>query len=154
MDDFCITHSRNHMVQSGRIKVCEICDQNIQDISVAAAESVQSAAWSVETARRILKDGVKIQALGPATDAVITGLIKVLVAHIDEQSADLKAAIGVGRAAILTERTFILEWLETEISSIPTYSNGSTNMHHDAYWMKSEVYDLLKKAREIFGDAK
>jgi hypothetical protein len=56
----------------------------------------------VETAREVLRQGINIQATGEATNAVITGLIEKLLAHIGELEADLKAAVALGRAYALS----------------------------------------------------
>jgi cobalamin biosynthesis protein CbiD len=52
----------------------------------------------VETAREMLRTGINIQATGEATNAIVTGLIEKLLAHIDELEADLKVAVALGRA--------------------------------------------------------
>jgi hypothetical protein len=53
----------------------------------------------VETAREMLRVGINIQATGEATNAIITGLLEKLLAHIDELEADLKCAIAIGKMA-------------------------------------------------------
>lgn len=52
----------------------------------------------VETAREMLRAGINIQAIGDATNAVITGLLQKLLAHIDDLGADLRCSIALGRA--------------------------------------------------------
>ena len=52
----------------------------------------------IETGREMLRVGINIQATGDATNAVVTGMVKALLDHIDELEADLKAAIALGRA--------------------------------------------------------
>lgn len=56
----------------------------------------------VETVREMLRIGINIQATGEATNAVVTGMVKALLDHIDELEADLKAAVALGRAYALT----------------------------------------------------
>lgn len=53
----------------------------------------------VERIRELLKIGIHLQAAGPVTDQVVSGMLKVLFAHIDELEADLKCAIAVGQMA-------------------------------------------------------
>lgn len=50
-----------------------------------------------EVARKMLADGIKIQATGEATDRIVAGVIKSLLDHIDELEADLKCAVAVAR---------------------------------------------------------
>lgn len=56
----------------------------------------------VETVREMLRIGINIQATGEATNAVVTGMVKALLDHIDELEADLKAAVALGRAYALS----------------------------------------------------
>ena len=59
----------------------------------------------VDSVREMLRMGINIQATGEATNAVITGMIKCLLDHIDELEADLKAAIALGKAYASTPRS-------------------------------------------------
>lgn len=59
---------------------------------------------AVEKAREMLALGIDIQAAGDATNAVVTGIVKSLLDHIDELEADLECAIAVGRYAAATAR--------------------------------------------------
>ena len=54
---------------------------------------------AVEKARAMLVDGINIQALGEATNQVVTGIIESLLEHIDDLNSDLQCAIAVGRYA-------------------------------------------------------
>lgn len=56
----------------------------------------------VEKVREMLNTGINIQATGEATNAVVTGMVKALLDHIDELEADLKAAVALGRAYALS----------------------------------------------------
>lgn len=38
------------------------------------------------------------------------------------------------------------EWLDAEITAIPTRYHGDPSHDHDAYWFKTEVLDLIRKA--------
>lgn len=57
---------------------------------------------AVQKARDMLATGIRIQATGPATDAIVSGIIQSLLDHIDELEADLNVAIAVGRVAART----------------------------------------------------
>lgn len=52
------------------------------------------------------------------------------------------------------EANKVIEWLECEIEAIPTRYHGDPFYDNDAYWMKCEVRDLLKKAADIFSAPK
>lgn len=52
----------------------------------------------VDTVREMYQQGINIQATGEATNAVVTGMVKALLDHIDELEADLKAAVALGKA--------------------------------------------------------
>lgn len=54
---------------------------------------------AVQRARDMLDAGINIQTTGEATNAIVAGIIRSLLDHIDELEADLKAAIAVGRLA-------------------------------------------------------
>lgn len=54
---------------------------------------------AIQAARDMLAAGINIQATGEATNAVVTGMLTALFAHIDELEADLNCAIAVGRLA-------------------------------------------------------
>lgn len=58
-----------------------------------------STAWVADEAREILAAGVDIQVTGAATNAVVAGIIRALLDHIDNLKADLDVAIAVGRYA-------------------------------------------------------
>ncbi len=44
----------------------------------------------------------------------------------------------------------VIEWLDTEITAIDTMYRGDPSYEHDAYWMKSEVLDVVESARKAF----
>ncbi len=44
----------------------------------------------------------------------------------------------------------VIEWLDAEITAIDTMYRGDPSYEHDAYWMKSEVLDVVKLARKAF----
>jgi hypothetical protein len=54
---------------------------------------------AVDRVRETLAVGINIQATGEATNAVVTGMVKCLLDHIDELEADLNCAVAVGRMA-------------------------------------------------------
>lgn len=66
-----------------------------QSIKLASDETRPA----VEKVRETLRVGINIQAIGEATNAVVTGMVKCLVDHIDELEADLNCAVTVGRMA-------------------------------------------------------
>jgi hypothetical protein len=54
---------------------------------------------AVDRVRETLAVGINIQATGEVTNAVVTGMVKCLLDHIDELEADLNCAVAVGRMA-------------------------------------------------------
>lgn len=54
---------------------------------------------AVDRVRETLRVGINIQATGEATNAVVTGMVKCLLDHIDELEADLNCAVALGRMA-------------------------------------------------------
>lgn len=46
----------------------------------------------------------------------------------------------------------VIEWLDAEITAIDTMYRGDPSYEHDAYWMKSEVLDVVELARKAFSD--
>jgi hypothetical protein len=69
--------------------------------SAPSGEVVASDAtkWAADKARRMLADGINIQVTGEATNAIVTGVIKSLLDHVDDLRADLNCAIAIGRLA-------------------------------------------------------
>lgn len=49
--------------------------------------------WAADGARKILDIGIEIQGAEPVTNAVVAGLIKMLLDHIDNLKADPDVAI-------------------------------------------------------------
>lgn len=46
----------------------------------------------------------------------------------------------------------VIEWLDAEITAIDTMYRGDPSYEHDAYWMKSNVLDVVELARKAFAD--
>ncbi|MEZ2402826.1 hypothetical protein ACBR19_14550 [Raoultella planticola] len=44
----------------------------------------------------------------------------------------------------------VIEWLDAEITAIDTMYRGEPSYERDAYWMKSEVLDVVELARKAF----
>ncbi|EIC3155971.1 hypothetical protein K9015_003290 [Salmonella enterica] len=44
----------------------------------------------------------------------------------------------------------VIEWLDAEITAIDTMYRGDPSYEHDAYWMKSNVLDVVELARKAF----
>ncbi|EPX9548731.1 hypothetical protein ACW6GR_000046 [Klebsiella michiganensis] len=44
----------------------------------------------------------------------------------------------------------VIEWLDAEITAIDTMYRGDPCYEHDAYWMKSEVLNVVELARKAF----
>ena len=44
----------------------------------------------------------------------------------------------------------VIEWLDAEITAIDTMYRGDPSYERDAYWMKSEVLDVVELARKAF----
>lgn len=44
----------------------------------------------------------------------------------------------------------VIEWLNAEITAIDTMYRGDPSYEHDAYWMKSNVLDVVELARKAF----
>lgn len=63
-----------------------------------ALESDKTRA-AVAKVREMVRQGINIQATGEATNATVAGVIKDLLAHIDELESDLNCAVAVGRMA-------------------------------------------------------
>lgn len=61
----------------------------------------------------------------PATDRIVAGI------KVDAQSE-------------------VIEWLDAEITAIDTMYRGDPSYERDAYWMKSEVLDVVELARKAF----
>lgn len=47
-------------------------------------------------------------------------------------------------------RAEVIEWLDAEISAIDPVYRGDPSYEHDAYWMKTEVQDLIESSRKVF----
>lgn len=47
-------------------------------------------------------------------------------------------------------RSEVIEWLDAEISAIDPVYRGDPSYEHDAYWMKSNVLDVVELARKAF----
>lgn len=47
-------------------------------------------------------------------------------------------------------RSEVIEWLDAEISAINPVYRGDPSYEHDAYWMKSNVLDVVELARKAF----
>lgn len=77
---------------------CDNCDKGASERLLGHIMSDETRP-AADKAREMLAIGIRIQATGEATDAVVTGIIKSLLDHIDELEADLKCAIAVGRVA-------------------------------------------------------
>lgn len=53
--------------------------------------------------------------------------------------------------AFLAEvRSEVIEWLDAEITAIDTMYRGDPSYDRDAYWMKTEVLDVVELARKAF----
>lgn len=46
----------------------------------------------------------------------------------------------------------VIEWLDAEITAIDTMYRCDPSYEHDAYWMKSNVLDVVELARKAFAD--
>ncbi|EBB8134206.1 hypothetical protein EB259_14650 [Salmonella enterica] len=44
----------------------------------------------------------------------------------------------------------VIEWVDAEITAIDTMYRGDPSYEHDAYWMKSNVLDVVELARKAF----
>lgn len=76
-----------------------------------------------EVTRYVSADGYEPET--PATDRIVAGI------KVDAQSE-------------------VIEWLDAEITAIDTMYRGDPSYERDAYWMKSEVLDVVELARKAF----
>ncbi|MES4783614.1 hypothetical protein L0B07_23375 [Raoultella ornithinolytica] len=79
--------------------------------------------YEVEVTRYVSADGYEPET--PATDRIVAGI------KVDAQSE-------------------VIEWLDAEITAIDTMYRGDPSYERDAYWMKSEVLDVVELARKAF----
>lgn len=49
-----------------------------------------------------------------------------------------------------TAQSEVIEWLDAEITALDTMYRGDPSYERDAYWMKSEVLDVVELARKAF----
>ncbi|HEM8686452.1 TPA: hypothetical protein U2Q49_000812 [Citrobacter koseri] len=66
---------------------------------------------------------------------------------IDEETPATDALLAEARAQAQSE---VIEWLDAEITAIDTMYRGDPSYEHDAYWMKSNVLDVVELARKAF----
>ncbi|HHS9709962.1 TPA: hypothetical protein ACTW9I_004247 [Raoultella planticola] len=97
------------------------------DTAVMDHDWNDTSEWSwVENETEVIRavlDALKPET--PATDRIVAGI------KADAQSE-------------------VIEWLDAEITAIDTMYRGDPSYERDAYWMKSEVLDVVELARKAF----
>lgn len=113
----------------------------VQDTWLVGPPDLKAMSGSVDSDRVI-----QLHFRRPATDADRKWLLEAINAKIAADGATLEMPDLAAENAKLE----CLDWLETEVMAIDPVYRGSPTYDHDAYWMKSEVYDLINKARAAF----
>lgn len=85
--------------QRGEFMCCVECGSSYGNGVRLMSDGTRPA---TQAARDMLAAGINIQATGEATNAIVTGMLTDLFAHIDELEADLNCAVAVGRYAART----------------------------------------------------
>lgn len=93
------------------------------DAAIDAFNAEEMPETGMLNAYFILRDSIRIPT--PATDRIVAGI------KADAQSE-------------------VIEWLDAEITAIDTMYRGDPSYERDAYWMKSEVLDVVELARKAF----
>lgn len=93
-------------------------------------------------------------------NGVQLGYIKVPTVETDPALETIRIAVSLQDPTPATDRIVagikadaqseIIEWLDAEITAIDTMYRGDPSYEHDAYWMKSEVLDVVELARKAF----
>ncbi|EAA9739157.1 hypothetical protein D7F60_10840 [Salmonella enterica] len=87
-------------------------------------------------------DGEPMDALLRLCDA--QGSITSLMNY---ETPDTDVFLAEVRASAQSE---VIEWLDAEITAIDTMYRGDPSYKYDAYWMKSNVLDVVELARKAF----
>ncbi|ENK5206808.1 hypothetical protein AB3T73_000252 [Klebsiella aerogenes] len=73
-----------------------------------------------------------------------------LVKAVDEVYSNTPATDRIVAGIKADGQSEVIEWLDAEITAIDTMYRGDPSYEHDAYWMKSEVLDVVELARKAF----
>lgn len=97
-----------------------------------------------------------------AIDAIHNDAVFITDAHYEQCPPEAQKIIGAlavlqipAYQAFLAEvraqaQSEVIEWLNAEITAIDTMYRGDPSYEHDAYWMKSNVLDVVELARKAF----
>ena len=66
---------------------------------------------------------------------------------VEQYVSEFRKCLAEVRAQAQSE---VIEWLDAEITAIDTMYRGDPSYEHDAYWMKSNVLDVVELARKAF----
>lgn len=91
-----------------------------------------------------------VQTLYYESDGIVGYHLSGEIAKWDDVMPDLWAETPATDAYLAEVRAEIIEWLDAEISAIDPVYRGDPSYEHDAYWMKTEVQDLIESARKVF----
>lgn len=122
---------RDTAMQALKSQVEQLAAENV--VLKQAAEFATASDMWIEQADGMLDyryhewyvDVLKTAMETPATDRIVAGI------KADAQSE-------------------VIEWLDAEITTIDTMYRGDPSYERDAYWMKSEVLDVVELARKAF----
>ncbi|SFA95250.1 hypothetical protein SAMN05216502_104277 [Citrobacter amalonaticus] len=105
---------------------------------------------------------VQIAAELSAIDAIHNDAVFITDAHYEQCPPEAQKIIGAlavlqipAYQSFLVEvraqaQSEVIEWLNAEITAIDTMYRGDPSYEHDAYWMKSNVLDVVELARKAF----
>lgn len=105
---------------------------------------------------------VQIAAELSAIDAIHNDAVFITDAHYEQCPPEVQKIIRSlavlqipAYQAFLAEvraqaQSEVIEWLNAEIIAIDTMYRGDPSYEHDAYWMKSNVLDVVELARKAF----
>ncbi|EPC3780555.1 hypothetical protein ACRZEV_000502 [Citrobacter farmeri] len=105
---------------------------------------------------------VQIAAELSAIDAIHNNAVFITDEHYEQCPSEVQKIIGAlavlqipAYQAFLVEvrahaQSEVIEWLDAEITAIDTMYRGDPSYEHDAYWMKSNVLDVVELARKAF----
>ncbi|ENF6041719.1 eae-like domain protein [Citrobacter amalonaticus] len=97
-----------------------------------------------------------VQTLYYESDGIVGYHLNGDIAKWDDVMPDLWAETPATEAFLAEVRaqaqSEVIEWLDAEITAIDTMYRGDPSYEHDAYWMKSNVLDVVELARKAFAD--
>lgn len=112
-------------------------------ISALTAEN-ELARKAVQAFCDVVGDNIEVISEEVGRDGVLV-ILEAMKATGNMPATD--AFLAEVRASAQSE---VIEWVDAEITAIDTMYRGDPSYEHDAYWMKSNVLDVVELARKAF----